>query len=229
MGVTLPKLSWCIVRLGNDYNWWVKEISDSIHWDLNCLSILDPKQVSYIIELTEDLKDYGFMPDHLDRAFFRFKIDRRLEDDMVRLVRTEQSLLDTSEPLFALPDVIDEEKGPYVDFLDYITRLRVKFLNDTIGFEKNLSNEDITEELTEKYRLEYFEGNSVHVYRELTDILEFVPDGFEIDKDGKREEAKPDEDTYKDLMTESDEGDSDITLELKEEEEDTALSWEDDE
>ncbi len=215
MSVSLPKLNWCIVRLGNDYNWWVKEISDSIHWGVDCLSLLDPKQVAYLLELTDDLKDYGFSPDMLDRAFFRFKIDKRIGEDLVRLVRTEQSLSDSEEPLFALPDIIDEEKGPYVDFLDYITKLRVRLLNDSIDFEKTLSSEEVTEELTEKYRLEYFEGACVHVYRELTDILEYVPEGFDLDK----EEKKLSMDDYENVDT------SDIDEETIEEDE--TMRWDD--
>ena len=218
MVVSLPKLNWCIVRLGKDYNWWVKEISDSVHWGVDCLSLLDPKQVAYILELADDLKDYGFLPDSMDRAFFRFKIDKRIGEDLVRLVRTEQSLSDSEEPLFALPDIIDEAKGPYADFLDYITKLRVRLLNDSIDFEKTLSSEEVTEELNEKYRLEYFEGACVHVYRELTDILEYVPDGFEIDKEDKKLSIED----YDDV----DVGD----IELKDEEElkeDETMHWED--
>ena len=216
MSVTLPKLNWCIVRLGNDYNWWVKEISDSIHWDLDCLSILDPKQVAYILDLTEDLKEYGFASDVLDRTFFRFKIDKRIGDDLVRLVRTEQSLLDSDEPLFALPDVIDEEKGPYVDFIETLTKLRVKLLNDSIDFEKSLSAEEITDELNEKYRQEYFEGTAIHAYRELIDILEYVPEGFELDKEEKAT-LNSDED-YSDLAEDYDEEKDTL-------EEDETMQW----
>lgn len=216
MSASLPKLNWCIVRLGNDYNWWVKEISDSIHWDVDCLSVLDPKQVAYILELTDDLKDYGFSPDSMDRAFFRFKIDKRVGEDLVRLVRTEQSLVDSDEPLFALPDVIDEEKGPYVDFLDYITKLRVRLLNDSIDFKKNLSAENVSDELAEKYRLEYFEGSSVHVYRELTDILEYVPEGFELDMEEKKSSNEED---YEDIETEEVEEGAEIL------EEDDTMQW----
>ena len=217
MSVTLSKLNWCIVRLGNDGNWWVKEISDSIHWDLDCLSILDPKQVAYLLDLTEDLKEYGFASDTLDRTFFRFKIDKRIGDDLVRLVRTEQSLLDADEPLFALPDVIDEEKGPYVDFIETLTKLRAKLLNDSIDFEKNLSEEEITDELNEKYRQEYFEGAAIHTYRELIDILEYVPEGFELDKEEKPTLQSEDED-YADLTEDFDEEKDTL-------EEDETMKW----
>ena len=217
MSVALQKLNWCIVRLGSDYNWWVQEVSDEIHWDIDCLSILDPKQVAYLVELTDDLKDYGFSPDILDHAFFRFKIDKKIGENLVRLVRTEQSLMDCEEPLFALPDVIDEEKGPYVDFVEHITKLRAKLLNDSIDFKQNISAEEISDELAEKYRLEYFEGTSLHAYRELTDILEYVPEGFDLDRDDKPEKSVDDE--YADIETDD--------LDTKEElEADETMQWE---
>ena len=181
------------------------------------MSILDPKQVAYLLELTDDLKDYGFSPDILDRAFFRFKIDKKIGDNLVRLVRTEQSLIDCEEPLFALPDVIDEEKGPYVDFVEHITKLRAKLLNDSIEFTQNITAEEISDELAEKYRLEYFEGTSLHVYRELTDILEYVPEGFDLDREDKP--AKNDDDEYADIQTDD--------LDTKEEiEADETMQWE---
>lgn len=221
MSVIAPKLNWCIVRIGNDFNWWVKEISDPIHWDLDSLSILDPKQVSYILDLTNSLQEYGLNADLLDRAFFRFRIDKRLDDGLVRLVRTEESLMDTEEPLFALPDTIDEEKGPYADFLDHITRLRVKLLNDSIDFKKNLSAEEITEDLNERYQQEYFEGTAIHAYRELSDILEYVPEGFELDKEDHEEEEN-EEENYEDI----DLG-GDIEEDKEEILEDETMRWDD--
>ena len=41
-----PQLEWCIVRLGEDHNWWVTEVSDSVRWDADGLSIIDPRQVA---------------------------------------------------------------------------------------------------------------------------------------------------------------------------------------
>ena len=48
-----PQLEWCVVRLGEDHNWWVDEVSDPVHWDVDGLSIIDPRQVDHIIELIE--------------------------------------------------------------------------------------------------------------------------------------------------------------------------------
>ena len=51
-----PQLEWCIVRLGDDHNWWVDEVSDPVHWDVDGLSIIDPRQVDHLIELIEPLR-----------------------------------------------------------------------------------------------------------------------------------------------------------------------------
>ena len=48
-----PQLEWCVVRLGEDHNWWVDEVSDPVRWDVDGLSIIDPRQVDHIIELNK--------------------------------------------------------------------------------------------------------------------------------------------------------------------------------
>jgi hypothetical protein len=60
MAKSAPQLEWCIVRLGDDHNWWVEEVSDAVRWDVDGLSIIDPRQVQHIIELVEPLRDYAF-------------------------------------------------------------------------------------------------------------------------------------------------------------------------
>ncbi|MDR0647296.1 MAG: hypothetical protein LBF43_02555 [Puniceicoccales bacterium] len=226
MSVIAPKLNWCIVRLGNDYNWWVKEISNPIHWDLDGLSILDPKQVIHILDLMDALKDYGLNTDILDRAFFKFRIDKRLKENLVRLTCVEENLIDSDEPLFALPNSIDEEKGPYADLIDHVTRLRVRLLNDSIDFKQNISPDEIADDLNEQYQQEFFEGSAIHCYRELSDILEYIPTGFELDREEIHENADKAEDLlYKDLDVDIEEDTND-----KEEllEQDETMRWDGD-
>jgi hypothetical protein len=226
MSVIAPKLNWCIVRLGNDYNWWVKEISDPIHWDLDGLSILDPKQVIYILDLMDTLKDYGLDTDILDRAFFKFRIDKRLKENLVRLTRVEENLIDSDEPLFALPNSIDEEKGPYADLIDHVTRLRVRLLNDSIDFKQNILPDEIVDDLNEQYQQEFFEGSAIHCYRELSDILEYIPAGFELDREEIHENTDKAEDLlYKDLDVDIEEDTNDKEEVL---EQDETMRWEGD-
>jgi len=185
-----PKLEWCIVRLGEDLNWWVSEISDSVHWDVDGLSIIDPRQVAHILDLLDPLREYGFQADIVEAAFIPFMIKESLPDNKVKLTRAHESLLESDEKLFALPDQVDAEKGPYADFLDHITKLRVKFLNDAIDFEKHLTVDDLEEDIREDHHNAFLEGRALHVFQEITDILEYVPKGFEVDEDvGETREA----------------------------------------
>ncbi|MFZ9598232.1 MAG: hypothetical protein ACO28T_07525, partial [Schleiferiaceae bacterium] len=139
MAKAISPLDWCVVRLGEDHNWWVAETSDPVRWDVDGLSIVDPRQVQHLIELVDPLRDYGFDQDVFDAAFIPFRIEKDLGSGKVRLKRTKESLFDSEEKLFALPDILDEENGPFADLLDHLTRCRVKMLNDLFKFESKLT------------------------------------------------------------------------------------------
>ncbi len=173
-----PQLEWCVVRLGEDHNWWVDEVSDPVHWDVDALSIIDPRQVDHLVEAIEPLREYGFDPDVFERAFIPFRIAKDLGKGRVRLQRTKEPLLESDEKLFALPDVIDEENGPYADLLDHLTRLRVKLLNDLFDFEEKLTVDEVEDQIREAQNNDFIEGKSVHLFNELTAILDFMPAGY---------------------------------------------------
>jgi len=219
------QLEWCIVRLGEDHNWWVDEISDPVHWDVDGLSIIDPRQVDHLVEAIEPLREYGFDPDVFERALIPFRINKDLGKGRVRLQRTKEPLLESEEKLFALPDVIDEENGPYADLLDHLTRLRVKLLNDLFDFEEKLTVDEVEDQIREAQNSDFIEGKAVHLFTELTSILDFVPAGYGDDED--EETAGPTR-----RKTTADE-DADIP-EIEEEEDermknDASLKWDDDE
>lgn len=219
MSTSSQKLEWCIVRLGEDMNWWVHEISDPVRWDVDGLSIVDPRQMSYVVELCDPLREYGFDTDAIDQAFFTFAIDKEEKDGNIRLVRTPESLVEDDEGvLFGLPDVIDEEKGPYADFLDAATKARVRLLNDQIDFEQNLTIEELEEEIRERQNADYMEGKAVHAFSELISILEYVPVGFELEED--EESGNADDEDIGDL-SEFDDDDADAKIE-----EDDTMKWE---
>lgn len=221
MANSSPKLEWCIVRLGEDLNWWVDEISDDIHWDVDGLSIIDPRQMSHIIDLIDALRDYDFMDDILESAFYKFRIEKKLDDRRLLLVRVNESLLESDEMLFALPDIIDEEKGPYADFIDHITRLRVKLLNDSIEFEKKLTIEELEEEIREEQNNNFIEGRATHVFQEILAILEYIPAGYELEADEEKvdKSAEDDIEDFPDLIDEEEEN---IV-------EDETMKWDEDE
>ena len=212
-------LDWCLARIGEDMNWWVKEVSDAIHWDVDGLGLIDPRQMSYILEQCDALREYGFDADIVDEAFISLKIDKEEKDETVRLVKRKESLLEDDNIHFALPDIIDEEKGPYADFLDTITRFRVKMLNDLIEFDQNLTVDELEDEIRERQNQEYMEGKAVHPFVEVVSILEYVPEGYELDED---EPSKGDEDDIDDIPEFKEEESEKI-------EEDETMRWDEDE
>ncbi|WP_269523878.1 hypothetical protein [Coraliomargarita parva] len=216
------KLSWCKARLGEDMNWWIKEISDPIHWDIDGLAIIDPRQFQHILDLLEPLHDYGLQTEIVEEAFYPFAIESIEKDKSVYLKRVQDSILDSEEQLFALPDVMDEEKGPYADLLDHVTKLRVKMLNDLIDFSQKLTVEELEEEIREAQNADFMEGRATHFFNELTSILEYVPEGFELDDDEEGGPKSEDEELEQDLADVDAGEEEDI-------EADETMKWDEDE
>lgn len=222
MPQSTTKLSWCKARLGEDMNWWVLETSDPVHWDVDGLGIIDPRQFQHITELIEPLQEYGLQNELVDDAFYSFAIDEVLKDKTVLLKRIKDSILESEEQLFALPDVLDEDKGPYADLLDHLTKLRIKMLNDLIDFSQTLTVEELEEDIREQQSSDFMEGRASHFFSEITAILEYVPEGFELEEDEGSEKSE-DEELEKDLSKiDTDEVDEKI-------EEDDTMKWDEEE
>jgi hypothetical protein len=220
MAKATSTLDWAIVRLGDDHNWWVAETSDPVRWDVDGQSIVDPRQLQHLIELVDPLRDYGFDQDIFETAFIPFRIDKDLGSGKVRLKRVKESLFDSEDKLFGLPDVLDEENGPYADLLDHLTRCRVKMLNDLFSFESKLSVDEVEEEIREDQNSNFIQGKAVHTFEELTSILDYMPAGYDADEEAPAKGIE-------------DEGDDDLP-ELDEEEEeklknDESLKWDEEE
>src|SRR6478736_3363483 len=192
-----PQLEWCVVRLGEDHNWWVDEI----------------------IELIEPLREYGFDQDVFERAFIPFRIAKDLGKGKVRLARIKQPLLESEEKLFALPDVIDEENGPYADFLDHITRLRVKMLNELLDLEEKLTIDEVEDQIREAQNTDFIEGKAVHLFSEITAILDFTPEGHGDDDD----EADKSDDDEVDVVDVEEEEEEKLRKNA------SSIKWDDDE
>ncbi|MEI6861825.1 MAG: hypothetical protein WCL04_06180 [Verrucomicrobiota bacterium] len=182
-------LDWCIVRLGSDHNWWVDEVSDPVRWDVDGLSIVDPRQIAHLIELVEPLRDYGFDQELLEAAFIPFRIEKEAPKKCLRLKRVKDSFFESEEKLFGLPDILDEENGPYADLLDHLTRCRVKMLNDLFHFESKLTVDELEDELRESQNADFAEGKALHAHDELCGILDFMPAGYELE-DGEETHRK---------------------------------------
>lgn len=222
MAKSSANLDWCTVRLGEDHNWWVEEVSDPVRWDVDGLSIIDPRQVAHLIELVEPLRDYGFDQDIMELAFLPFRIQKDLGSGLVRLKRVKDSIFESDEKLFALPDILDEENGPYADLLDHLTRCRVKMLNDLFDFESKLTVDEVEDEIREEQNASFIEGKAVHCFDELIAILDYTPAGWESEEEGERP-AVSDEDIDDEDLPDVDEEDEEA---LKN---DTSLKWDEDE
>ncbi len=228
MAKAISTLDWCIVRLGDDQNWWVGETSDPVRWDVDGLSIIDPRQVQHLIELVEPLRDYGFDQDVFESAFIPFRIEKDLGNGKVRLKRMKESLFESDEKLFALADILDEENGPYADLLDHLTRCRVKMLNDLFNFESKLGVDEVEDEIREDQNSNFIQGQAVHSFDELTAILDYMPAGYDTDEEAP---AKGIEDEEDDDLPELDEAEeeklkNDESLKWDEDEEETATTTE---
>lgn len=209
------------MRLGKDLNWWVCETSDKVNWDIDGLSVIDPRQAAHMLETLDGLKDYGLDESIVEKAFIPFSIDKKTAKNEVRLVRTTDSPYDADDQqLFLLPDMLDDERSPYAEFLDHITRIQVKMLNDTFHFEKDVVIEDLEEEIRENYSNDYMEGRAIHVFHEVMDILEYVPEGYSLDDDEDETHDKEDEENY-DI--------DDLPEEEENIEEDDTMHWDDEE
>ena len=216
-------LEWCVVRLGEDQNWWVQEVSDPVRWDADGLSIIDPRQVAYLLELVEPLRDYGLDQDVFEAAFIPFRIEKDLGQGRVRIKRVKESLFESDDKLFALPDVVDDENGPFADLLDHLTRCRVKMLNELFDFESKLSIDEVEDEIREEQNASFMEGKAIHCFEELCAILDYMPAGYETDEDDDRP-VKNEEDEAED------EGDLPDVDEEEEEalKNDASLKWDED-
>ncbi len=219
MAKSSTTLDWCIVRLGEDHNWWVGEVSDPVRWDVDGLSIIDPRQVAHMIELIEPLRDYGFDQDVMEAAFIPFRIDKDLGDGRVRLKRVKDSIFESDEKLFALADILDEENGPYADLLDHLTKLRVKMLNELFDFESKLTVDEVEDEIREDQNTNFIEGKAVHTFEEITAILEYVPAGWDGDEEQTEKAIEDEEEDLPELDEEEEE-------KLKNDE---SLKWDEDE
>lgn len=219
MAKATSTLDWCVIRLGEDHNWWVHETSDPVRWDVDGLSIVDPRQVDHLIELVEPLRDYGFDQDIFEAAFIPFRIEKDLGNGKVRLKRVKDSLFESDDKLFALADTLDEENGPYADLLDHLTRCRVKMLNDLFEFESKLTVDEVEDEIREDQNASFIEGKAVHTFEELTAILDFMPAGYDTDDEAPAKESDDDEEDLPELDAEEEE-------KLKNDE---SLKWDEDE
>ena len=181
MATATPQLEWCTVRFGNESLWWVQSVNKSVHWDFDELGIIDPRQLQHVLELLDSMREYGLQDDIVEKAFFRFRLKKEMTNKRFRLERTRDSIYDPDQALFILPNDIDEESGPFEDFMKHILRIRVRMLNDLIEQDQPLTVEEIDAEIREIQSTDILEEKSIHYFTEVTTVLEYTPDGLDAD------------------------------------------------
>ncbi len=154
-----------VVRLDDDYNWWLEQTSENRRRD----SVLDPRQVAHLREALDEYRPHGLREELFDTAFAFYVLDAELEEGQVRLRR------DTGGELFALPLFDDDSDGPYFDFLDALAAARIKKLNATRNYKQTCTEDEMFTELEALDADRYFGDNVIHSFEQLNEILEWKP------------------------------------------------------
>ena len=228
MAIKTSQLEWCTVRFDNNDLWWVQTVNQGIHWDFDELGLIDPRQLAHILELLDSMREYGLQEDIVEKAFFKFRLEKEMTKQRFRLERTRDSLYDPDHMLFALPNDMDEESGPFEDFMKHALRVRVRMLNDLIETDKPLTTEEIDAEIREAQTKDLLEDQNPHYFTEITAVLEYTPEG--LDADDLKEDAVEVDDAAAANDPEIDEGyeevneDDEVFRQDKE-----ALNWEQEE
>lgn len=182
----LDKVVWCNIRLGGDLNWWCTEFNVPVQWDrFDSVSVIDPRQVAYMLEKIEEMRDYGLDESIVEAAFFTFQIESvSPADKTAHLVRVNESILgaseETAKTLFALPRSLDDADPGYENFLNHIARLRVDYINDRLDSADKILQSELEDQVRAEGNQLTIEGRSLHVFREILSILEFKPAGYEF-------------------------------------------------
>jgi hypothetical protein len=175
-------LRWITIRLGEDFNWWLQDTSAELSTDTRNRGVLDPRQVSHIIEALDEYRPFGFRAQLLTGAFQLFTLESEISEGVLRLAAEDADLYQDRAQLFALPLITDEGQGAYYDLLDAISAARIRKINATHRFARECTEDEMQEELNALDSDRYFASESIHAFDEINEILEWSPaewDDFE--------------------------------------------------
>jgi hypothetical protein len=158
------------VRLGDDFNWWI-DSTDEDEPTPHARGVLDPRQVAHIVETLDEYRPYGYRPDQLTAAFQAYRVDAEISEGVLRLAATD----DFGDEAFALPVTGDDETGAYYEFLDALAAARIRKLNKTHHYGRDCTTDEMLDELQALDSDRYFSDETIHVFHEITEILEWSP------------------------------------------------------
>jgi hypothetical protein len=165
---------WIVARLGDDFNWWLEQASDELGAAAPKHGLLDPRQITYLIEALDAYRSFGYRRQQFADAFQVFALESEIAEGAIRLAATGENIFSGGE-LFALPRLGDEGDGPYFTLLDAITNARIRCLNQTHHYARVCTDQDLTEELDALDANRYFDLEQIHVFEEINEILEWSP------------------------------------------------------
>jgi hypothetical protein len=152
-----------VVRLGEDFNWWLAPTPDEPDKPASDHGVLDPRQVR---ELVEQLPNY-LAPESFARAFHLYAVEAEVAEGMLQLQAAKEG-----DELFALPAIEEDGDGPYWDFLDALSEARIRRLN---ADHHRCTVEEMREELDALDRDRYFNAATMHAFDQITEILQWSP------------------------------------------------------
>ena len=164
-----------IARLGDDMNWWLDRVGDELVTDNDRRAVLDPRQVAHLVEALEVYYPHGLRRQQFTEALEVFEMENELEEGQLRLAASNESIFETSAQLFALPRTDDEGKGGYDAFLDALGSAHIRKLNTTHHFAHKCTEDEMIDELRAVDAGRYFSDDTIHVFDEITEILEWNP------------------------------------------------------
>jgi hypothetical protein len=166
---------WIVVRLGADQNWWLDETSDQPQPAMPARGVLNPEQVAHLIEALDEYRAHGYRSEQFESAFQAFALQSELSDGRLRLAATNENIFDTAAQLFALPVINEDGTGAYSDLLEAIGAARIRKLNATHHYARNATELEMFEELDALDADRYFSDEDIHVFDEISEILEWSP------------------------------------------------------
>ncbi|MCX7887313.1 MAG: hypothetical protein N3B01_08710 [Verrucomicrobiae bacterium] len=156
-----------VVRLGEDFNWWLAPTADQPPFAKFVHGVLDPCQVRALREQLEKYAAYGLERDWLRRAFHFYAVDVELDDGLLQL----RAVGDDAEA-FALPAIDEDGDGPYFDFLDALGAAHIERLN---AEHYRCTLDEMLDELEAIDRDRYFSAETMHIFEEIFEILRWRP------------------------------------------------------
>jgi hypothetical protein len=158
-----------IIQLGDDFNWWVVETSHQRSGAAAPRGVLDPRQISHLVTQLADYSAYGLTDQILTGAFDLYVIETHLSDGRLRLRQSHENLLDTAAEIFALPN------EQFDEFLETLSAAHIRRLNSQHHFAQPCTTEEMFRELDLLDNDRYFNGDQLHGFDEINQILEWNP------------------------------------------------------